>query len=217
MTVQRPWFRPDVFGSRFWKLNIPPTVIGDGASPPNGTIPGYTVAIVFARNVSVTLAATSPDPQSQTPLMIGPLHVSTIVDGAGNRTFVRPEATAMMRPLLFATAAPAPAPRPVFARSPFLMREAIARPVATAPPPAAPVQPAQRLIALRALNFQRLPAAPATVTPPASTPPAAAAPPDVIFVLGFICKYVPQCPNPDPVADVVTRPLREENQHGLIG
>ncbi len=202
VTVQRPWFTSDVFGARFWKLNIPPTVISDGATPPNGTIPGYTVAIVFARNVSVTLTATSTAPPSQTPLMIGPLHVSTIVDGAGNRTFVRPEATVMARPMVFAAAgpAPAPAPRPTFARSPLFMRTAFARPIATAPAPSpvATAQPA-RFIALRAVNFQRLPVAPPP-SPSPSAPPAAPAPEssDVIFVLGFICKSVPQCPNPDP-------------------
>jgi hypothetical protein len=228
VSLVRPWFSSDLFAARFWKLNSAPNVISDGGTPPHGTIPGYTVAIVFARNLQVKLSGSSSAPAaSGEPVTIGPLHAVTVIDGTGNRIFMRP-AVASVVPRFTAerimpAAQPAAQPamsaaaaRPMMFRPAFAMREPIARPfvaeAVAAPPPAAAAAPparAQGLMMLRSMNFARLEPPPEQPPPQTGTPPpqGGTAPPpppapdqtsDVIFVLGFICKAVPLCPNPDP-------------------
>lgn len=210
VTIIRPWFAPDLFQARFWKLNSAPTVVSDGGSPAHGTIPGYTVAIVFARNLEVKLSATSQSaaPEAGAQLAIGPLHAATVVDTTGNRLFLRPLATVspsvMMRPMFRPAAASLGAPAAIGMRP---MMRMVATPVgrATVAPvaPAEPVAPSANLVRLRMMNFQRIDV-PSAQTPASATPAQPQAQPSEpqsgadIFVLGFICKSVPLSPNPDP-------------------
>ncbi|HEY7269906.1 MAG TPA: hypothetical protein VH951_08770, partial [Dehalococcoidia bacterium] len=80
--VARHWFRPEVFSSRSWRLPGGARPLSDGASPPSGRWPAYVAALVFARNIQVTMEATQPAPPvklpaipplaRQGPLVIGP-------------------------------------------------------------------------------------------------------------------------------------------------
>jgi len=51
--IKRPWFDPQVFKSRFWKLRDESKVFSNGAMPLSGDCPAYVTAVVFARNINV--------------------------------------------------------------------------------------------------------------------------------------------------------------------
>ena len=171
--------------------------MSDGSNPASGTIPGYTVAIVFARNPEVKLKASSPPPSSDSsapPVSVGPLHVASVVSASGARFSLlgSPAGRAIFaeRPPI-AAAVEAPATRAAVAMA---SERAVAHPNIAG----------HTMMQLRMVNFERIPAG-LTVAPPADTTPAPTTPPaqtpveiDEIFVLGFICKRVPMAPNPDP-------------------
>lgn len=214
VTITRPWFAPDVFSERFWKLNSAPAVVSDGQTPPGGTIPSYTVAIVFARNLEVKLAApATASTGADTQLVLGPLHAASIVDVSGNRTQLRSSfVSTNMEPLTLRDDVAT-----TVAVQPTVMRSMVARPmmmerVMTAEPVAdatvaeatvadAPVATRSPMMArLQTLDYVRVMPAPPQQQPlptPPSPPPGQQSSSDEIFVLGFICKAVPPSPNPD--------------------
>ncbi|WP_437631124.1 hypothetical protein [Sorangium sp. So ce854] len=51
--IMRPWFRPEFFESRCWKLTDH-SVVSNGAAPRQGTIPAYVTSILAVRNLVVT-------------------------------------------------------------------------------------------------------------------------------------------------------------------
>jgi hypothetical protein len=64
--VVRPWFRPAMFGARFWKFGDG-SQLSDGAAPPTGAWPAYVTGVIFVRNVQVTdaQAPTRPMPVAE--------------------------------------------------------------------------------------------------------------------------------------------------------
>jgi len=50
--VIRPWFKPEFFRSRYWKLPDD-RVISDGQVPCNGILPAFITSIIVARNVQI--------------------------------------------------------------------------------------------------------------------------------------------------------------------
>lgn len=58
--VARPWFRPEYFASRYWKLpdNFPDRVVSDGLVPCQGKIPAYISSMIVGRNITITRKAT---------------------------------------------------------------------------------------------------------------------------------------------------------------
>lgn len=53
VVVIRPWFKPEFFGSRYWKLPDD-TIISNGQVPRKGILPSFITSIVVARNVRIT-------------------------------------------------------------------------------------------------------------------------------------------------------------------
>ncbi|WP_433928241.1 hypothetical protein AB3662_33635 [Sorangium cellulosum] len=51
--IMRPWFRPEFFQSRCWKM-ADNSVVSSGAAPCQGTIPAYITSILVVRNLVVT-------------------------------------------------------------------------------------------------------------------------------------------------------------------
>jgi hypothetical protein len=51
--VIRPWYKPEFFVSRYWKLSEE-VVISDGNLPRKGKIPAYITSMVVVRNIKVT-------------------------------------------------------------------------------------------------------------------------------------------------------------------
>lgn len=53
VSVTRPWFDPAALTSRIWRSSDPGQVLSDGASPAQGRLPAYVVALVLIRHVAV--------------------------------------------------------------------------------------------------------------------------------------------------------------------
>jgi hypothetical protein len=51
--IKRPWFDPQLFKSRFWKLRDKNKMLSNGTKPLSGDCPAYVTAVVFARNINV--------------------------------------------------------------------------------------------------------------------------------------------------------------------
>src|SRR4029077_17971436 len=62
VALARHWFKPDVFDARFWRLPEGSGPLSDGGNPAQGTWPAYIVALVFMRNIRVTMHADHPAP-----------------------------------------------------------------------------------------------------------------------------------------------------------
>jgi hypothetical protein len=84
MVVIRPWYRPEFFASRYWRMRDD-RVISDGKVPTQGSLPGFITNVVVARNVElVWRAETRPQaPPAATPM---PLQI-----------FLQPEAARMQQ------------------------------------------------------------------------------------------------------------------------
>lgn len=53
VVVIRPWYKPEFFASRYWKMSED-VVISDGNLPRKGKIPAYITSMVVVRNIKVT-------------------------------------------------------------------------------------------------------------------------------------------------------------------
>ncbi len=216
--IVRPWFDPSLFKARFWKFSESERLLSDGRTPPTGECPAYVAAVVFARNVSVTSVNAAPATSgpfdgfrfSQAALLSSAIlqkrhnaaiEASTFEQGerpvhslAKARFSGRPSAFAVhagiseaaveLMPMRFHTQPTATATLTTAASD--ISRTAMS------------VRTMQRFNALkvdRLTDRQMLitPEIVSTNPPPASPAPAA----DTIYVLAFICKPLPQCPNAD--------------------
>lgn len=53
VVVIRPWYKPEFFASRYWKLPED-TVVSDGNVPRKGKIPAYITSMIVVRNIKMT-------------------------------------------------------------------------------------------------------------------------------------------------------------------
>lgn len=181
VALSRPWFRPDVFAARFWRLPDGVAALSDGAQTPHGSCPAYVAALVFARNIQVKLHPAPAAPPSPPQIVasfpaLRLVTTATIAGPARMRLAAMPAAA--LHPVEAAVVQPQPA-RVIAANVAFrnvAFRRA-ATEVTLAPHTATPG-----------------PATPATPTP---APPQADARND-ISVLAFVCKRLPKTPDPDP-------------------
>jgi hypothetical protein len=202
--VERSWFAPGVFQARFWTLSDGAPAVSAGGPSLAGRCPSYVAALVVARNLSVVLRQNSPRNDRaleamrvDTRLQIGSLRVAPAVSAPG-RPLVLAGAAA---PARLAVAGPAMADARLTARdgpSPaafaHLHRATFAAPLA-------------RPVTVAAARDHRRPTLvrPPVVVPPPDPAPPAAAPPaaaaaagETVYILAFICKRLPRCPDPDP-------------------
>jgi hypothetical protein len=203
--ISRSWFVSDALRARFWRFKEPAPIISDGGTPPSGECPAYVTAIVFARNVVMEQKQAEPT-QPGIHSFPGFRFPAAVID---QTRLVRTQ------PERVAPTLPQHIDRPV----PMMSRIVRDHRAVIAPPPAANVQirnvamraavvspaaerpvtlsaSASSLPNLRARSFYRLPQA---LVQPAPTP---TSPPPIIqdesiYVLAFICKVVPKCPDPD--------------------
>lgn len=225
--IVRPWFDPGLFKARFWKFAQSERMLSDGKTPATGECPAYVAALVFARKVSVTSVNAGPAPSgpfdgfrfSQAALLssanLQKRHNTILEDATLMPGELAPHLLTKRRfgghATPFAIRAAIDEPAGVF--TPMLFR---AQPTATAT--VAPVMSSatmnvrtmQRFDALKVerLTDRQMLVMPEFVSaqpPPPAVPPVSASPPpapaspaaDTIYVLAFICKPLPQCPNPD--------------------
>lgn len=195
VALDRPWLERSVFESRFWRLGPDGGELSDGGDPPTGSCPSYPVAIVFARRIKVTLKETSqPDPVGPGRLLLRP----DLVQRLQLPTVARPRITVRHR-INLAHRVPAAS----------TMIRASGVPDTVAPEPA--VVGLDRVPAVPLVRRFRLPGAAritsvaepavAVAEPVAEPDPAPDPAPDPekdVQILGFICKRLPRCPDPDP-------------------
>jgi hypothetical protein len=188
VAVTRSWLRPALFNARFWRLPTGAEVLSDGTDAANGRCPSYIAALVFIRNVSVTLRQTAG----------GQVVVRD------HRSMLQVNPTDLKLPASFLTAIPSPGHIPVpvggdlHAGIPALQAIRDHRTGAAAPG----LSPGARALVApprwRGLPVFTRPIATVSTPPPASTPQPPTATDAEVSVLAFICKRLPRCPDPDP-------------------
>lgn len=204
--VSRPWLAPEVFESRAWRVPDGEPPLSDGAPQPQGSCTAYVVGLVLARNVSVTPLPPSPIPAPADP---GGSPVVGVTRDF-HLGFVSLEKARVLDNPSVVVARPLATQRPQLGRQPLPslgLRQAL-RPIdggdfpdpkprpfpRPLPSPSGPPQPQP--------EPQPQPAPqppPAPAPPPQPNPDAPVVTPEgEIYVLGFICKRLRQCPNPDP-------------------
>ena len=201
VALSRSWFRPALFDARFWKLPEGTPEISDGGNPPKGAWPGYALAVVFVRNITLTVrgpAPTAPGPALGSVLTL-------------NRAMIKPRMMVAPRPAVTLTMRAMPRAMGMVAAPPPRVARKVGR-VATrpasalhrtvvAPPPA---RTNRIMVARLGKNVFR----PIQIAKPVKLPPPPPSPPppnittqqgtrDEVSVLAFICKWLPKSPNPD--------------------
>jgi hypothetical protein len=219
--VTRPWAPTDMFAARFWKLPAIAQILSDGAANPSGRLPGYVCGLVFARNIQ-TVAAAAPAPVAHPPSPLPfPPHVPSPPPSPPHVPPHPPLITpvwgpmgsaqrlTIARPFFFESVAGTPT-HPLAASLSLQPRPAFAMPARTTllAQPAKPATSPTPTVNVAAVSFARsrlqafgvrrivLPQG-GSAQPQPSPQPAPSTPPD-IQILAFICKRVPQCPDPDP-------------------
>ena len=198
--VSRGWMAPEVFESRAWRLAVGEPPLSDGAAEPQGRCTAYVAGLVLARNVTVTPnppPATPPTTSPGTPIVplrafhLGFVNLEKPRLLAGENVLVarplvrdpellrdvrdhrRDLRMAPLRPMDPGDRADLPRPRP--------------RPVALPPREPRPVLEPEP---------QPQPQPQPEPQPQPSTP--VTTPEGELYVLGFICKRLRRCPDPDP-------------------
>jgi hypothetical protein len=100
LTLQRPWFAPEVFRSRLWRWGEAP--LSDGGDPPRGLLPAYITRLVLVRKLQIELdvapAAAAPGAMVQFALGFRPTLLTMLAPQAAAA-----EATPSPRQLLART------------------------------------------------------------------------------------------------------------------
>ena len=68
--LAKDWFKPEVFGSRYWKMPPHSEVVSDGQTPRRGKVPAYISSLVVARNVEVTYKKDAPPPTTEEKIRV---------------------------------------------------------------------------------------------------------------------------------------------------
>lgn len=185
VAILRPWFRPEMLTTGFWRLGPDGGELSDGGSPAAGRCPSYVAGMVFVRNVVVQTQSGGGWHRQRGRRMRDLFRVSdevqaqfATVESFHLPTLVAESALEVHMTALRETAAPVPQPSSAAARlqellggQSFTMAE-------------------QPQIALDHVQAEFAPLDATLVAEP-ETPDE----PD-ITVLAFICKRTPRCPDP---------------------
>ncbi len=209
VTVNRPWFAPEVFGSRAWRFYDPGRILSDGGTPPSGQCTAYVSGLVLARNIRLTRPASGPqaiglgflpaERSARPALVVRPQPASIVIDRANARA--RTVAAASDRAAALRTV-----------RTPSLDSPSMSARLPTMVPRVTATAAAGREINVAAAG-SGVTARPFSIAPipgirqlflhpsirpsdPEAESPAADS--NYVYVLAFICRLVPKAPNPDP-------------------
>jgi len=201
----RPWLDTDVFKARFWKFRDDTPPLSDGAAVPQGSWPAYISAVVFARNIVMTTQS-APQPQYLQALTVSQAILSASAPAAVIRDH-RTEGTGSTSPVIRDHRAQGTGPRWAAIR-PFASRFAsgaviAGRPVTPTVAPAAAPRTGQLLAVSRLTDATytscwlppRAASGESSDSPP---PPPTTTTTNDVSILAFICRTLPQTPNPDP-------------------
>ncbi|OQW32226.1 MAG: hypothetical protein A4E19_19520 [Nitrospira sp. SG-bin1] len=210
--ITRAWFAPEVFRARFWKFHDAGKVLSNGQVPASGDCPAYAVAVVFARNLVITLKPqSSKNQQAMTILKTSPALSFATFKLAASPTAPSPGHTVMLKsavqapPLMMlkkpgtTSMATGTLEKTQPARSAQFSRMTM-----DAEPDPLPAGAATRrgvaLQRMRGKDFHILPVESVTLPPPPPPTPEVQMPfaKDEVWILGVVCRRLPLCPNPDP-------------------
>jgi hypothetical protein len=202
--LTRPWLRPALFRSRFWRLGAEGGELSDGGQPPKGRCPSYVTGLVFARNVTIHRQRQGAKSEAREFLLR--LDASTLKRLRGLQRLGSAEgphdsaAARARRPRPALTFAPLWASRAAFTREKAatqLVGHAFAEKGAVPLVPS--VRIATQVVAPIVIRRPSAIRVPPMVIKKSALPvePSGASNPD-ITILAFICKRLPRCPDPDP-------------------
>jgi len=177
--ILRPWFVSQAFTTRFWRFADGSKILSDGKTPSSGLCPAYVAAVVFARNVSIEEKQVTPG-RERVNLFEG-FHFPIASIQQPQRA-IQPATGGAPNPRLNIGARRIPVTGVVNISADANQRAA------------------RRFRDLGRIAFTRS-LARGTLAGGAGQPPKPAVlaeDNDDIYILAFICKQLPQCPNPDP-------------------
>lgn len=216
VVVIRPWYKPEFFASRYWKLPDD-TVVSDGNVPCSGKIPTYITSMIVARNINVTRKKTTGPKLLVLPIFsripIQTLKISDTMKPVSPIVPPRIEPDVMPKRLPAAIIARPVAPMivrdhrtPLAKTSFFLSRmEPVSPHLAAVPQEAAlNIQLQEKSKYVNAKYIGTTIKTPILIIPPKppDSPPAEeviteTSTFDGVVVLAYVCKRVPKSPNPD--------------------
>lgn len=203
VNITRPWLATDIFNARFWKFRENEKLVSDGKTPPSGTCPAYVSALIFARKLEIKLKPNSAKNEAATARLQNDKYLSL-----GFIQFAARESRLLANPNMPSNVSPIPSPilaqanvtglqtslnglqQSAITRFPlkpeFGIQIAPIKPVTGAQtlplrygfPPIGPALPKM------SFSFGMAPNAPATND-------------DDLYVMAFVCKQLPRCPDPD--------------------
>jgi hypothetical protein len=211
VALARHWFKPDVFNARFWRLAEGSEPLSDGGDPPKGSCPAYIVALVFMRNIQVTMHTDHPVPQVIRTLP-ALRYVAVKRPGIAAPMRLAPMAIAQplhASPLIEQPVHPSPQIATMHARPITLTPQHFAVRAPVRPAPGSPaLRAAIPITVVRRVDpglFHSMPQPSAPPSPPPQAAPVPTPPPVAvtdpkkdISILAFICRPLPKTPNPDP-------------------
>lgn len=214
-TIQRSWIVPDVFRSRFWQFADATKVLSDGCIPPSGICPAYVTAIVFARKVSVEEKQansgeiiTKPSFEGFPAIVLHKKGIRRVSPSVLNMHPPNAEQNVLRAlPRLRVKNAEVTLPKvankqveDLAMMRPTIVSNAVVKPVM------AQEASSRLLLNLRARSVIRLPQSfsQSSIQVTKATPPTSSPQPsqpivqdETIYILAFICKALPKCPDPD--------------------
>jgi hypothetical protein len=222
VVVIRPWYKPEFFASRYWRLPNG-EVISDGGTPRHGKIPGYVTSMIVVRNVAVTRKKTSPPPPLTLPIFtktpLRNLKLADRIERAVPHALERSVGVKVNRPLMIdARLSPPTKPPGVAPLLPVMGTDRSSfsriRPIIKLKNELA-IPPTRASESTRHNNYALAKYAGTTIKSPILQIPEnreeLRRPPenkssflvetfsfDGVIVLAYLCTRTPQCPNPDP-------------------
>jgi len=216
--VKRPWFKPEFFSGRYWKMPDD-SIVSDGATPRHGRLPAYISAFLAVRNVTVTKRKTGGAPGNVIPILntiplqqlrlkktVPPPHL--VVTAPPKPSVQIPVPTNVGRPQpnirIHSGRVPSAA---AMGKSSFVRRAAV--PPSTSRKESGAILKRERKVYVNVkyvgttMVTPRLGPSISTASPITQPSPTVATVTqtynlDGIAVLAFVCRRVPKVPNPDP-------------------
>ena len=193
--VERPWFTEDLFKARFWHFQDSEKLLSDGENPPSGECPAYVCAVIFAKNIQVSYEKSQTAKTTKPPLKLfdfrqletsnllkhRKLHIKTVKPKASlqklklNQSMLSKFSTTktLTTPLKRTPLKSTPLTATAFKK--FKLKPLKRTKMATL----APTKPAKQIE-----NSTK------------SSSYVESTGEDTIYVLAFVCKPLPKCPNP---------------------
>jgi len=217
--IIRPWFEPQVFRSRFWRLANQSKILSNGTMPLSGDCPAYVTAVVFARHVIVQSKNKVMRPSGHKA--ISALRFNHAIKNQNKINLISPALLKAIRPVQMQTLKQqkpattkvkrlqikpqlfkqfrATALMPKFTANPGIMRRPGKARAGNKVKPALASRKMQSKAALKlqAYEFNRLKGKPVIKHVRTPAAPVGAKTDDSIYIFAFICKPIPKCPDPD--------------------